>query len=152
MAGAPPGFNADAVIKGLHDAMIFGKHPDPTMAPMFLIPTSQPTIGAVHDEEGIPYHPGTVRAEIEFTEIQVPCAVRYVANEPTVSEGDYEPLGVAVAAGIWVLLLEEDYQQVAGFQFVRIKNDIFQYVHEQPPIALGTVGVRQIRCNTVDES
>jgi len=134
------------VLAGLHTAMQFGAPTNPTDRATFVMPRTYTTTGAV-DESGVPYDPEFRPTPGPLVKRQVACAVEYYS-----SEGKLENLGLIQPSRVTITLLDPDYQQIKGFEYVVIGGVKFLYRKVEPPLALGTLDVWTVHATAEDES
>lgn len=149
MAATPaiPNFPADAVRAGLRLAMTVGLPVITEEQPTFYFPSTEVLTGDPGDQEGVPFAPTTtvVRTPTAAS-VQVPCAIEYQDGA-----GKVISIGVIQPAKVVLTFLDEDYEQVKGFQFVVIGASRFFYRRTEPPKGLVTVGLYKIHCFSEDE-
>lgn len=141
----PPGFDSARIIDGLHRAMGFGEATRTGDKATFYTRTLPATTATV-DQEGLPYDPDAARTPVT-TSVAVPCAIEYFDRNE-----DGETFGVIQPTRIKVTLLDPDYQKVKGFTYVVAGGDRYYYAKTEPPIALGSIDVWIIHCNSQDET
>jgi len=141
MAGTPPGFDAASVRAGLHQAMQFGI--SEAEIPTFVMPAPDPVTG---DDRGVPWDIDAAVSRPARQEIQVLCALEY-QPQVTATQGD---LADRQPARITITILDEEYEQIKGFDYLKIGGRKFTYKSTYPSLGLGTVVVWQIRCESVD--
>jgi hypothetical protein len=141
----PPGFDAAAVIAGLHEAMAFG---EPTRvgdkATFYLVTEAAQTVA--RDDDGIPFDIAQ-RPTRTAKGVQVSCAIEFVDRA---DQG--ETFGLVQATRIKVTLLDPDYQKVKGFRYMSVGGDRYNYRLTEPPVALGSIDVWTVHCVAEDES
>lgn len=143
MAGNPPGFNPTEVRNGLRFAMTFGI-PEGS-PPTFVMPTTY-TAGGDFDSHGVPWHPDDVPVPgTPGQSIAVPCAVEY-----TQGPGKADTFSHLMPSKILLTLLDEEYQQIKGFEYVVINGNKYLYRNTQAPVGLGSIEVWQIVCESED--
>lgn len=141
----PPGFDAAAVIAGLHEAMSFG---EPTRASDKATFVSFPAASSAVpvDDDGVPFD--TAQRPVRTpTSKQVPCAIEFADRAD-----QSETFGFLQATRVKLTLLDPDYQQVKGFSYVVIGGDRYNYRLTEPPVALGSIDVWTVHCIAEDES
>lgn len=143
----PSGFDVTRVKDGLHKAMGFG---EPTRTAdkatfFFVSTTALSDPDTVVDDFGTPFDP-TVRRTRVVTSSQVPCAIEFKAR------GDVtESFGVVAATRIQITLLDPEYQEVKGFDYVVVGGDKYIYHSTEPPTALGSLDVWTVWATAEDE-
>lgn len=146
MAGTVPGFNPDEVRAGLRLAMTVGLPVVEADQPTFFFPRPGSTTGNA-DEDAVPFDPTRRRVLAPPTSVRVPCAVEYFDNQ-----GKIENFGVLVPSKVELTLLDQEYAQVKGFEYVVIGGNRYWYSRTAPPLGLVSVGVFIIYCNAEDQS
>lgn len=146
----PPGFDADAVLAGLHKAMGFGEPTRTDDKATFFFPktrTSTPS-GASADQDDIPFDVTVpVVAADSHPKATVACAVEYVdATEIVTTAGDVTPSKIVIT------ILDPEWQQVKDFSFVVAGGDKYIRGRVEPPVALGSIDVWTVHCTAEDES
>ena len=63
-----------------------------------------------------------------------------------------ETFGVIAPSRIQITLLDPEYQDIEGFSFVVAGGDKYVYHSTEPPVALATIDVWTVWCNSEDES
>lgn len=141
------GFNADEVRAGLRLAMQVGLPVEESDRPTFYMPVGWSTDGAHNvSEDGVPFDPDYRPARTSRRSVQVPAAVEY-----TDGDGKVEGFGILVPSKVVLTLLDEDYEQIKGFEFVQIAGQRFFYSRTESALALIEVGVWRIHCRSDDE-
>lgn len=141
----PPGFDATKVVTGLHNAMGFGEATRTGDKATFYTVTL-PTTSEEVDQEGLPFDPDVSRTPV-VTPVVVPCAIEYFDRAD-----DSDTFGVLQPTHIRLTLLDVDYQQIKGFRYVVAGGDRYYYAKTEPPIALASIDVWIIHCNSQDET
>jgi hypothetical protein len=139
------GFDADDVRAGLRLAMTVGLPPVEADQPIFYMPATVTATGP-SDQEGVPFSPLDSRTVSPPVTVQVPCAVEYHDGE-----GKLENFGVIVPARVVLTLLDEDYQQVKGFEFVGIGGIRYYYRRTENPKGLVSLAVYRVHCVSEDQ-
>lgn len=141
------GFDADAVRAGLRTAMRVGMPPVAGDQPVFFIPQSQPTPSEAVDQDGVPFDPTFVPDRVPPRKVSgVTCAVEYSDGE-----GKIETFGVIVPSKVKLTFLDEDYQQVVGFEYVVISGRKYLYQRTETTKGLVSVGLYVVHCTAEDE-
>lgn len=131
------------VIAGLHQAMAIGAPADPADRATFFVPRE--TTDAGYDDEGVPYDP-TVRPEETYDKHTVPCALDYTQGaELTANFGSIQ------ASELVITLLDPDYQQIKGFDFVVVAGVRYYYRKTETPIGLGNLTVWTVHTQAEDQ-
>lgn len=139
----PPGWDEDRVKEGLYKAMGFGEPTRTQDQAAFHIP--QPGDPVAGNTEGVPWDPSVKRNRKGLTK-RVSCAIEFQDTlGQTVSAGDIQ------ATQIVVTLLDPEYQQVKGFDYVVAGGDKYYYRLTDPPVALGSIDVWTVRARSLDE-
>jgi hypothetical protein len=142
----PPGFNAATVIAGLQKAMSFGAPETTGDQATFYMPRTS-VVTDPKDDEGVPFDV-TVRPTLStLVKKVVPCAYEYVD-----AEGKIENFGMIAPARVQITLLDAEYQQVKGFEYVAIGGQRFMYRRTEPPVALGSINVWTLHCTAEDQA
>lgn len=144
MAGTPSGFSADAVRAGLRTAMEFGAPEDTTQQATFYTETAASTTDPA-DEEGVPFNPTAAITKTSPTSVQVDCAITYLD-----SSGKLDAFGYVTPDSVHVTLLDQDYAKVAGFNYVVINGNRFDYRKTLNPEGLGPITIYTVVCEAVD--
>lgn len=131
------------VIAGIHQAMAIGAPSKVDDRATFFIPTD--TVDPGEDDEGVPYKP-TSRPTATPDKRTVPCAIDYVDGTELTSN-----LGVIQASKLVLTLLDPDYQQIRGFDFVVIAGNRYYYRKTEPPVALGNLDVWTVHVQAEDQ-
>lgn len=139
------GFDVDAVRAGLRLAMTVGLPPVSSDQPTFFMPAVE-TPGGPADQEGVPFSPAAGRTFAPRTQVKVPCAVEYRDGS-----GKLESFGVIAASKVVLVLLDEDYESIKGFEFVVIAGTRYFYRRTEPPLGLITLGVWTVHCEAEDQ-
>ena len=144
MAETIGGFDAQACRVGIHLVQEFFTPGDQRAT--FYFPDQAPTSGAT-DSENVPFDPNaTVERTPSKDPVVVPCSIEYESVL-----GQLENIGYVSPSRIIVTLLDVDYQQVQGFEYVVINGDRYFYRSTDVPSALGDVTVWSVRCIAEDE-
>jgi hypothetical protein len=146
MAGVVPGFNAADVRAGLRFAMTVGLPPVLADQPVFFFPRTSTVIGPA-DEDEVPFDLTKKRTLAPPVTVRVPCAVEYFDNQ-----GKIENFGVIVPSKIEITVLDEEYVQIRGFEYVVIHGNRYWYSRTAPPNGLVSVGVFTIYCTAEDQA
>ena len=145
MAATDRNFDAQGFIDGIHFAMSLGMPPNVVDQLTFHF---RPTVTNVtpSDDESVPFDPNARPVVVTLPTKKVPCAVQYQD-----SEGKVENFGIIVPASIILTFLDEDYQQVKGFDWVALGPNRYFYRKTLPPLGMDSVGVWQVYCRAEDE-
>lgn len=127
--------------------MRFAAPADVSEQATFFFPPVADASGAVVDGEGIPYDPDATVEYVRAPSVRVPCAITY--SDAT---GSVERFGRLTSADIVLTLVEPDYRQVQGFEYVEVAGQRYTYRHTFPPVALFDLNVWSIRCETEDQA
>lgn len=146
MAGSVPGFNPDEVRAGLRLAMTVGLPPTAEDQPTFYFPRTASTTGAA-DEDAMPFDLTKKRALSPPRTVRVPCAIEYFDNQ-----GKIENFGIIVPSKVELTLLDQEYVQVKGFEYVVIGGNRYWYSRTATPAGLVSIGVFTIYCTAEDQS
>lgn len=147
MAGDPQiqGFRADQVRAGLRLAMQVGLPIAGADQPTFVF--KQTVTGTQNlDAEGVPFNPSYTPTKSALVTKKVPCAIKYVDRETNLTG-----FGALAPTRVVLTLLDDDYAQVKGFQYVIIGGTRFFYRHTETPKGLVTVGLYEVHCEAEDE-
>lgn len=146
MAQAIPGFSQDEFRAGIRLAMRMGAPPAETDQALFVFPR-EVTNTTPADEGGIPFDPAATPTLAPPRAVRVPCAVEYddVA-------GRVENIGVISPSILKITLLDEEYEQVKGFQYVVIAGDKYYYRLTEPPVGMDVVAVWTVHCVAEDDT
>lgn len=144
-APTPRGFSAARVVAGIHRAMAFGAPSVAADQATFYMPRTVVNEKPA-DEQDVPFDPTGAPDYGPVVKIAVPCAYEYVD-----AQGKIENLGLIVHSRVRVTMLDDDYQQVKGFEFVVIEAQRYSYLKTEPPVALGSVDVWTVHCQADDE-
>jgi hypothetical protein len=132
----PSGWDEDRVKEGLYKAMGFGEPTRTQDQAAFHIPTASGAAVA-GNSEGVPWDPTVKR---------VACAIEFQDSlGQTTTAGDVQ------ATQVVVTLLDPEYQQVKGFDYVVAGGDKYYYRLTDPPVALGSIDVWTVRARSLDE-
>lgn len=146
MAGSVPGFNAEEVRAGIRLAMTIGLPPVAEDQPTFFFPSVDSST-APADEDAIPFSVTQRRTQSARKQVRVPCAIEYFDNV-----GKIENFGLIVPSKVELTLLDQEYVQVKGFEYVVIGGNRYWYSRTAPPNGLVSVGVFTIICTAEDQS
>lgn len=139
MAGSNTDFNAEEFRDGIKFAMVMGAPLDtPNQATFFFETLGESS--APSDSTGTPFDPKFRDSQATTSSVTVDCAVTFV---PTM--GDHERLGYVVGTMIDVLLLDVDYEQIAGCDWCLYGGDRYDFRFEHPPMGLFDAGVHTLR-------
>lgn len=144
-SGTPPGFDAAAVIAGLHTAMNFGLPTVTNDQPTFFMPQTT-TSDEPLDGEDVPFNPDAVLDVSALVKKRVPCAVEYVDGD-----GKVETFAIVNPSKVKLTFIGSDFATVRGFKFCVIEGQKYFYARTEPPVALGTVDVYTVHCKSEDE-
>lgn len=139
------GFDADAVRKGLRLAMTVGLPPVGRDQPTFFFTQEFLATEAV-DHEGVPFDPTYRPTLLPRVSRKVTCSIEYVDGE-----GKLTGFGVVAPTKVVLLLLDVDYAQVKGFEFVAIGGIKYFYRRTETPKGLVSVGLFKVHCTSEDE-
>jgi hypothetical protein len=94
------------------------------------------TYAGAQDSEKVPFDPAQAPTRTVRTPVNVPCDITFKnqSDEPTA-------FGTVVPATVTILLLDEDYAQVADAAFVIINGDRYMRHYEEPSFGLFDVGL-----------
>ena len=126
--------------------MGIGVPEDETLRPTFVFKDSHEVDGPV-DDEGFAFSIEATPTIIPGVRVQVLCAY-----ETTQRQGVSMEFSRVTETMLAITLLDEEYEQVAGFEYVLIGDDRFNYDREDVPYGLGGVTVHTIRCIAQDDS
>lgn len=148
MAGpTPSGFDRAAVLAGLRTAMAFGAPSNLADRATFFMPRQGTSVPAPVDDLNVPFDPQLRPAYDPAVRRTVDCAVEYID-----AVGKLENFGIIAPSRIKITLLDPDYQQVKGFEYVVIAGQKYLYRKTEPPVALGTLDVWTVHAQAEDES
>lgn len=146
MAGpTPAGFDAVAVTAGLHKAMAFGAPSIETDRATFYMPRTVLN-AAPADEQDVPFAPNVMPTLGPVVKATVPCAYEYLD-----AQGKMENFGLIIHSRLKITLLDVDYQQIKGFEYVVVESQKYRYQKTEPPVALGSIDVWTVYCQADDE-
>ena len=146
MAGTIEGFDADEVRAGLRIAMGVGLPVDTADQPLFCFPVT-PVASTATDSSGTPFDWQSGRNDNAVAApVHVPCAMEY-----TDASGGTGAFGVVSPSHILLTLLDEDFEQVKGFDRVIIGGNVYFYQRTLAPLGLVSVGIWQVLVRTDDE-
>lgn len=143
----PSGFSAANVIAGLHKAMAFGAPNEDSDQATFVMPQTILSTTGPLDDENVPFNPSVTPVKSTISRRTVPCAYEYVD-----AQGKIENLGIINPSRVKITLLDDDYQEVKGFDYVVIGGQKYLYRKTEPPVALGSIDVWTVYCQAEDES
>jgi hypothetical protein len=132
---APGGFDAAAFRAGIHTAMVMGAPVDDADAATFCFPATV-TYDRPVDADNLPFDPGAQVTRVPRPPVRVPVAVEYRDETEQLVNFGYVTPAYAV-----ITLLDEDYAQVTGCEYVLLRGSKFRYQSTAYPQALFTVGV-----------
>lgn len=139
------GFNASAVRAGLRTAMRVGLPPETANQPAFYMPRVE-TSTENSDSEGVPFDPSYRPTYSAPTVVRVPCSIEYVDGD-----GKISGFGIVQPTKVILLLLDTEYAQVKGFEYVVISGIRFFYLRTETEKGLVSVGLWKIHCRSEDE-
>lgn len=148
MASSPsiPDFPADDVRAGLRLAMTVGMPSVESDKPTFYMPRALPTATESLDSEGVPFDPDYRPAWTPPVTKKVTCAIEYVDGQ-----GKMTGFGITAPTKAILTLLDVDYAQVKGFEFVVIGGNRYFYRRTETPKGLVSVGLFKVHCESEDE-
>lgn len=139
------GFNANAVRAGLRTAMRVGMPPEQANQPVFYMPSVE-TATKPTDSEGVPFDPTYRPTYQPRTSVRVTCSVEYIDGDGKVSG-----FGIVSPTKVVLTLLDTEYAQVKGFEYVVISGIRFFYLRTETEKGLVSVGLWKIHCRSEDE-
>ena len=142
----PSGFDPTRILAGLHRAMEFGEPTRTDDKATFVTVTVTTPTGVPVDENGVPFDPNAKPTRVPRSK-QVPCAIEYYDRNDL-----QENLGPLTASRVKITLLDPEYQQVKGFDYVVIGGDRYAYRSTEPPVALGSIDVWSVWAVSEEES
>lgn len=133
--GGSQGFNATDFEAGIKLAMQMGAPPEEADRVTFYFPKTLTATGPV-DGRGIPFSPAQAITATGPAPIKVDCAVEYldVTGQPT-------NFGIVAPARIAVTLLDGEYQQIKGCEYIVAHGDRYNFQRTEPPVGLFDVAV-----------
>lgn len=144
----PPGFDAARVSDGIYKAMGFGEPSRAADKATFFFPkTSEYAPGTVVDDDQVPFDPALRPTVSSLPQKTVACAIEFFDRTDRA-----ETFGVVAPSRIQITLLDPEYQEISGFSFVVAGGDKYVYHSTEPPVALATIDVWTVWCNSEDES
>ena len=123
--------------------MQFGQPSDGTAATF--VTENPTTTAAPTDDEGTPFDPGATIVQTPPTRLTVLCAVEYVDGLDKLTA-----FGYTTPSRVKVTLLDTEYVQVEGFDYVVIGGARYDYRKTQPPLGMGPINVYTVECEAVD--
>ena len=146
MANAPVPFDRQDFLDGIHLAMQIGEPTRTEDKATFYFPNDITVVDS-SDAEGIPFDPTKAPTYVPRKDpIQVRCAVEYRD-----AEGKIENFGVLVPSKAIITLLDPEYQQIKGFQFVALGGVRYYYRSIETPLAMFDVDVWVVHCVAEDQ-
>ena len=150
MALAIPGFPAQEVRDGLRLPMRMGLPADEAKWPTFVTPATPAAPAGGMDADGVPWSPDDVAVAPEPAEVSVVCALQWEVDGQVV-----ENFGARQPSTVLITLLDEEYAQIEGFEYVliyasNVTPTRFFYRKVRARFALDAVEVFQIECSTED--
>lgn len=134
MAGKNNGFNAKAFRSAIRQVYTMAAPPvSDEQATFFFPPQLVYNVGT--DAEDTPFDPSATVTRTQPPAVKVPCALDFKG----VSE--MSDFGLLSPAKIAITLLDEDYAKVAGFAYVVIRGERYNYASVDPPSGLFDVGL-----------
>lgn len=146
MAGSVPGFNADEVRRGLRFAMNVGLPVLAEEQPTFFFPR-EASADSPADQDEVPFGVTGRRTLAPPRTVRVPCAIEYFDNV-----GKIENFGVIVPTKLELTLLDQEYVQIKGFQYVVIGGSRYFYSRTQTPMGLVSVGIYIVHVTAEDQT
>lgn len=149
MAGTSPDFDPDQFRADIRAAMLMGQALDAAQRPTFRWKPVRTF--ASSDRAGQPWDPNTTATTTtDRDDVQVLCAVEEVGGQT--SAGDELSIGTVDRDRLVIVLLDEEYAEVADFELVDIGGDTYTRSKELAPIALHDVGVHRVVVQADDET
>jgi len=142
------GFDATDVRNGLRLAMRVGMPPLDAEQPVFFMPRVEQAQTEAVDANDVPFDP-------DYTPVRQPpdkktgitCAIEYFDGQGTKLEG----LGIVAATKVVLTLLDEEWAEVEGFEFVVISGLRFFYRRVETTKGLVSVGLYKVHCAAEDQ-
>ena len=141
----PAGWDEERVKSGIHTAMGFGEPTRTEDKATFYVPRPADEPVAPGNSEGVPWNPAEKR-NTKRDAIQVACAIeKFERADDTGTYGTLQPDRIVIT------LLDGEYQQVKGFEYVVAGGDRYYYRKTDPPVALGSIDVWTVHATAQDE-
>ncbi len=139
-------FNQAAFEDGIRLAMAVGLPPIEAERPVFVF-TNSTVNTAPADAEHVPFDPAATPAVTPGRRVAgIYCAIEYQD-----AAGQLVNLGVITPSQIVVTLLDDEYRQVEGFDYVEIAGDRYFYRRTEPTIGLADSQIWRIHCRAEDD-
>lgn len=146
MAGSNSGFDANAFRTGIRFAMNMGLPTASDDQPVFYFNATL-VYNAPVDDEDVPFDPQATVTRVAPRPVRgIACAIEYVDEQ-----GQEVVFGNVTAARIKVLLLDEEYAKVKGFDYVVLGGEKYVYKTTEAPLGLFDVGVWTVHCTAEDK-
>lgn len=141
------GFDANAVRTGLRTAFNVGMPPLEEEQPVFFMPLVVPDQTEAVDSDGVPFDPSYLPTRTPRVKVSgLSAGIDYVDGI-----GKLENFGVIAPSKVILTLLDVDYEQVKGFEFVVISGNKFFYRRTETTHGLVSVGLYKVHCTAEDE-
>ncbi len=137
-------FDRSSVLAGIHLAMEFGQPNTATDRATFYMPRTVTASGNL-DQDDVPMNPNNLRNFSSLVKKTVKCAVEYFG-----AQGKDTNLGVMVPDKVKLTLLDPEFDQIEGFEYVVISGSKYLYWKSEPVLGLGAIDVHQIWCKAED--
>lgn len=129
MAGTNSGFDAAAFNDAIHTVMEMAAPPITADRAKFYFPKT--TTAPAHSGDGVPWDPADSPTVTQQAAIVVPCAVETVEAADQATR-----LGIERPNRLKVTLLDAEYQQVKGCEYLVMAGDRYDYRFTDPPTGL----------------
>lgn len=146
MAGTSPSFQASRFRDGIRTVMELAAPVDAAQRATFHFAPERTYVGS-GDDNDVPFDPAAAVATTTPDPVTVPCAVKFYDDQ-----GEMTPFGHVTPTRVEVLLLDEDYDQVASCTSVIIGGDKYIRRRQPPPLALFDVGIHTLHFAAESES
>lgn len=132
---------------GLRAAMAMGTPPAPTDRAVFVFADTT-TNTAPADAENVPFDPAATPTVTPGRRISgVLCAIEYLD-----AQGQLVDLGVLAPTQIRITLIDAEYQQVRGFDYVEMSGDKYFYRRTAPAVGLDASQFWTVYCRAEDDT
>lgn len=145
MAGKNSGFDAKAFRTAIRSVYQMAAPPVSDEQATFYFP-AQLVYNVGTDAEDTPFDPTATVTRTQPSPVKVPCALEFKgANQDT-------DFGLIAPARIAITLLDEDYAKVAGFSYVVIRGEKYNFDRVDPPNGLFDVGLYTVHVSAESQT
>lgn len=146
MAGTNARFPSDRFREGIRFVMEMAAPVDAAQRATFHFAPEATYVGE-GDDNDVPFDPAAVITTTVAAPVTVTCAVKFFDDQ-----GELTPFGHVTPTRVEVLLLDEDFAQVASCTSVIVGGDRYVRRRQPPPVGLFDVGVHTLHFAAETES